>query len=240
MRIRCRDCRHLFGVGFDTPDARELELIDRLKIAHDAHLRGTVLPVEPGLVATLYSGWALQRLPAPGGTLRAARILLPGDMIGLAHAAGEAPEGGELVAATDITLCRFEPEGVAQAPQGPLGQRLFRVGLREASEAKDALAVLRALPANGRTAWLVHDLYARLARRKLARDGAFLLPVLRRDLAELLGLTPMHFRRSCAALLSAGAAQFGRERVTILDAAKLRDMAGGAVEADGPCTRTLF
>lgn len=235
MRIPCHKCRHLVGVGFDAPTPHELALLDRLKVAHGALARGRALAIGPGLLATLYSGWALERRPAPGSALRAARILLPGDMIGLGGATGE------IVAATDITFCRFEPGGVAETAPGPLGARLLRVALRQAAEAEAALAATRALPAVGRTAWLVRALHARLARRKLARDGTFLMPVARRDFAELLGLTPVHLRRSCAALLAGGAARFERERVTILDPARLDALAGGvAADEEGAGARTLF
>lgn len=236
MQIRCRDCRHLTGVGFEAPDSAALDLLQAIKSAHGACERGRTLDLDARLIATLYSGWALERRIAPDGQLRAARILLPGDMIGLASLVRIASPG-DVYAATDITFCSFDGARISAGLRGDLATRLLRVAVEETAEAAAALAALRTLPALGRTAWLIRSLYARLARRRLARDGTFLLPIKQRDLSEILGLTPVHLRRSCAALLAENAARFSRDRVTILDPVRLDTLAGGpAVEH----VQTLF
>ena len=226
MLIPCRECRHLLGVGFEPPGAGDLELIEHAKVAHLAFGRGKTLDLAEMGLATLYSGWALERRLDPTGQMRASRILLPGSVINLAPS-GAPPGAGELVAATDVTFCQFDADRLGSSRQASLAMRLLRVALHQLGEAEQMLAVLRGLPATGRVAWLVRWIYAELVRRRLAHGESFLLPVTRRDLADLLDLTPVHFRRSAAVLNQKGVARIERQRVTILDAQRLDHAAGG-------------
>lgn len=240
MLIPCRECRHLIGVGFEPPSAGELELIEQAKVAHLAFARSKVLDLADIGLATLYSGWAIERRVDPAGRMRASRILLPGDVVNLAWSVA-LPEAGQLVAATDVTFCKLDANRLGGSRQAPIARRLLRIALHQMKEAEQMLAVLRGLPATGRLAWLVRRTYAELVRRRIAHGGSFLFPISRRDLADLLDLTPVHFRRSAAALRDAGAVRIERQRVTILDTERL-DLASGGPSPpdDAAILRTLL
>lgn len=225
MAISCLACRHLHGVGFEAPAPDELERIEGFRTRHQAFPRGATIgdAASAPFLGTLYSGWAVE---FAAGAPRAARLWLPGDLLGLSSLFG-APGGAiKVIAATDVTVCRFEPERLPDmlaAP--PLAERLLRIALWQGAQLTAQIDALRRLPAAGRLAHFLLTTYRALARRRLAHGDRFRLPLQRQQMADLLGLTPLHLRRVTALLEADGLMLIMRDQVELLAPDRLRALA---------------
>jgi CRP-like cAMP-binding protein len=76
-----------------------------------------------------------------------------------------------------------------------------------------------------RIAHLLCEMHVRLGVVELTNDLQFRLPLTQVDLAECVGLTPVHVNRTLKTLREQGLADVRRGRVTILDAARLAALA---------------
>jgi len=76
-----------------------------------------------------------------------------------------------------------------------------------------------------RVAHLFCELHARLAVVGLADDTSFALPITQAELAECVGLTPVHVNRVLRQLREGGTIEFRSSRATILDRARLEQIA---------------
>lgn len=76
-----------------------------------------------------------------------------------------------------------------------------------------------------RIAHLFCELHLRLAIVGIGDDSGFALPLTQQDLAECIGLTPVHCNRVLGALKSEGAVTFQRRRVALHDLPRLRQIA---------------
>ncbi len=76
-----------------------------------------------------------------------------------------------------------------------------------------------------RLAHLLCELHVRLAVVGLADEEGFSLPLTQQDLAECLGMTPVHLNRVLGALKAEGAVTFQRRRVQLENVARLRQIA---------------
>ena len=174
----------------------------------------------------LYSGLALrlaQRGPSARGILG---VVLPGDLIGL-ETLTTARGGLRLEALTDITYCQFDTDRWRELLERPaFAQRLMRIQALARLEAEERQAAATVLSATGNVCHFLLTLYDSLRRRKLAREGAFHLPLSRKRLAAALGLTPLHLRRVLAVLAEAQVLDFREGRVTLQNAARVRALAG--------------
>jgi CRP-like cAMP-binding protein len=234
MAIPCLACRHLRGVGFEAPASDDLEQIEGFRAGHQPFVRGAVIAgarAEPFL-CTLYSGWAIEYAADARGGRRASQLWLPGDVLGLSSLFGAA-RGGEIVAVTDTTVCRFAPDRLPEMLAIPaMAERLLRIALWQNAAIAGRLDGIRRLPAAGRLARFLLTTYAALTRRRLAHDHRFRHPLQRQQIAELLGLTPLHLRRSAAMLEREGLAVIDRDQVRLLAPDRLRTLAGLEPETD--------
>jgi CRP-like cAMP-binding protein len=77
----------------------------------------------------------------------------------------------------------------------------------------------------GRIAHLLCEMHVRLGVVELTSDLQFRLPLTQVDLAECVGLTPVHVNRTLKTLREQGLADVRRGRVTIIDPARLAALA---------------
>jgi CRP-like cAMP-binding protein len=74
-------------------------------------------------------------------------------------------------------------------------------------------------------AHLFCELYERLAIVDLVRGGSYELPISQQELAEMLGITPVHANRTLQQLRKQGHAEFTGGTVTILNLKALKQTA---------------
>lgn len=226
--IPCSQCRHRNGVGFDGHSESDAQFMTGFKIGRGALQTGEWVEGDAArpILLTLYSGWAIRLAkgrPAERGFLG---VALPGDLIGL-ETLFTARGGLRLQALTDITFCQFEPARWRElVDRSSLAERVHRAQALARLEAEERQAAATSLSATGNLCHFVLTLYDALRRRKLAREGSFHLPLNRKQLAAALGLTAIHLRRVLTSLEESGVLTFRDARVTLLNPARVRALAG--------------
>ena len=231
------------GAGLDCPSA----LIAKLEIGsplgkedRDALLTlcGNVRKVEanrdiiregesPDHVHLMIEGWAARYKIVPGGGRQITAFLIPGDFCD-AHVT--------ILRQMDHGIVALTPAAVAYIPQAvfealPLGRPELARALWWATLVDEA--VLRSWIVNmGRrdayegVAHLLCELEVRLLHVGLVLDGHFDLPLTQEELADSLGLTPVHTNRVLQRLRSEGLIKLKGGALTILDRNGLRKAAG--------------
>lgn len=178
------------------------------------------------LLLTLYSGWALRLAkdhPTAHGILG---VTFPGDLVGL-ETVFIKRGAVRLQALTDITYCQFDPARWRELLVRPtLAERLLRLQAQYRLAAEERQMAATTLSATGNLCHFVLGLHDALRRRKLAPEGSFRLPLNRKQVAAVLGLTAVHLRRVLKALESAGLLEMREGRVTLHDITRLRSLAG--------------
>ncbi|WP_322963442.1 Crp/Fnr family transcriptional regulator [Sphingomonas fuzhouensis] len=126
-------------------------------------------------------------------------------------------------------------EIVAHRPR--LTRLLWFSTLLDAAMHREWVFRLGRLEADGRVAHLFCELHARLSMVDLVHDGAFRFPVTQIDLAEAVGITPVHLNRVLRSLRERGLMTFrtGEARILDLDTlAALADFDPGYLYGGGP------
>ncbi len=225
--IDCRHCRHRSGVGFQDLGETELAFMSRFKQGHIAMRAGTPLirqGQEISAVFTLYSGLAIRYRQLGGGRRQVLRILLPGALIGLQTLYG--PSFAAVDAVTDITLCRFDPDRWPELLAMPdLAARICEVQALDRRRTEARLCAVGAAGARANLCHFVADLFFGLRRRRLVSSEQLELPVSHAELADALGITPMHLRRVSKLLDEDGILSLSRRRVVIHDPQQLARLA---------------
>ena len=104
-----------------------------------------------------------------------------------------------------------------------LGQLLSRITLIEASVSREWLVNVGHRSAFQRTAHLLCELAARLRTAGLASGPHYPLPLTQLDLADALGLTPVHLGRALQWLRAEGLIELTGDRLTIPSWSELAD-----------------
>lgn len=180
-------------------------------------LRGRV-----GLIAV---GMALRQRRVRRTEVQAIDVLLPGDLVGIDSAMlGQTPTELKalsqlVVAVADVATFKRALGGSAfsEIVVSVLAQQQFRL--------ENRIVRLGRLHADQRLAAFLLDIHDRLAKQE---DGPIDLPSLaltQRDLANLLGLSPIHVNRVLNKLRSENILSFRRGAFTIIDRVSLRRIA---------------
>lgn len=222
----CDRCVLRNGCGFEDFSQEELAFMIDLKIGHGRAWAGEVIidgtPQKPRCY-TLFSGWAVRCRLLPGGQRHVVGILLPGDTIGL-HAALCGVSDEIVEAVTDVTFCVLHVGKLRElfSVKG-LADRIARMLAWENLQLANRLAVTGACSARVSLAHLICDLHARLAQRRLAQGLSFKLPLSLKQLAEVLGLTPVHLHRVLRGFRKDELFVLENKTVTILDYTRLTE-----------------
>jgi CRP-like cAMP-binding protein len=233
--IPCARCRHRDGVGLEGPSDEEAAFLTGFKVGRGSLAAGASIEADAArpMLLTLYSGIAVRsalRGPAARGILG---VALPGDLVGL-ETLLTSRGGLRLQALTDVTYCQFDPARWRELIDRPaFAERLARIQALTRLESEERQAAATMLSATGNLCHFVVTLYDALRRRKLARDGAFVFPLNRKQLATALGLTPIHLRRVLATLAERRILEFRDGRVVLHNPARIRTLAGNPQFARG-------
>lgn len=226
--LDCRHCRHRTGVGFvDLPDP-DLDFMASFKQRHESASAKTVL-IRQGQrkprVFTLYSGLAVRYRLLHGSRRQVLRILLPGDLIGL-QTLYASPSYAAVQAITDVTMCSFNPDRWGELLHRPgLAARICEIQGIDRRKTEARLCAVGAAGARANLCHFVADLFFGLRRRRLASRLDFELPVSTQQLADALGVTPTHLRRTASDLDRDGVLAIRRRKVLIHDAERLARIA---------------
>lgn len=176
--------------------------------------------VSPDAVVVL-QGWACRYKLLSDGRRQITAFLLPGDMCDL-HVFLEQPMDhsiGTLTPARVALVPRDRLLGLARE-RWPVMQALWWSTLRGEAILREWLAVVGRRSAAERIAHLLYELLLRLQAVGLTEDHAYVLPLTQAEIADTLGLTPVHVNRTLQTLRQDGLIEldsFGNRRLTILD-----------------------
>lgn len=182
----------------------------------------------PEQVYTLYSGWACRTKTLPDGSCQILSFYIPGDFVAAQAIAAE-PLGFSVKSITDVTLCAFDRADFVPflLENEPLRTSLCRDILAQYDQVDRTLADVGRRPAIARIAAFLLSIEGRLRARGLTEDGAFELPIPQGLIADSLGLTTVHVNRTLAQIREAGAIDFSRNAMRILDFAALERLTEG-------------
>lgn len=190
----------------------------------DAQLIRAGDPAAPLL--TIISGWAFRYGLLSNGRRQILSVNLPGDTIGLDTLLTGAP-AYPVQCAGAVTYCVIDRDrAAALAREAPwFRRRALEALARDRAAAETAITRLGQCNAEERVASVFLDLYERLADRGLAGNNSFTLELTQLHLADLVGLTAVHFNRVLKRLVARGLLSVAGHRVTLLNMSSLECLA---------------
>lgn len=204
----------------------DLRLVERLLGAPERNPAGAWLQQEGDRVAgslLIVAGWAAQARVLADGRRQIGRILVSGDIAGLAHRGAGLPMG--VVALTDVVTADLTTvRGLVETGRAPGLTRAWRA--LQAEEQANALAHIMRLgrfTAYERTGHLLLELYERLAAAGLTSGQSMPMPLTQEMLADCLGLSVVHLNRMLQQLRRDRLISADPRKVGFLDLQRLAD-----------------
>lgn len=180
----------------------------------------------PSHVHLMLDGWAARYKIVPEGARQITAYLIPGDFCDLHVGILKHMDHG-IVALTPATVAYISHENIHALTERPeLTRALWWATLVDESVLRTWIVNLGRRDAFEAVAHLICELHVRMKNVGLVDDGAFHLPVTQEELADSLGLTPVHINRTLQRLRSEGLIELRGRTLTILDADKLRQVSG--------------
>jgi CRP-like cAMP-binding protein len=235
------EARRLGSLATLSPD--DLKLIASLKsirVDSDTVVETQASGANQGWI--IREGWCGRLTPGSDGSRSIAVVLLPGDCFGL----GAAPWAGDRLPVRTLTPCTLldaAPIRQVIRLKSPAHARLVeaceRAGWLEQVAALNQITRLSSLAAHARVAHLIMELVVRLDQVGMAPNGSFELPVKQDVVADILGLSGVHFNRVVRQLKEEGLIDTARGFITVTDQNRLADVAAFTRDAlsEGPHAR---
>ncbi len=208
-------------------DERTLEQVGS---SNETFPAGAVIVAEgevPRSVFVLTEGFACRYRDMPDGRRQIMTFLLPGDLCDM-HVF--------LIKAMDHSIAALSPVRLAAIPRETVLDLLFNrpriaaalwwSSLQEEAILRERIVALGRRNAHGRIAYLLCEILWRCRAVGLELDQVVSLPLSQVDLADTLGLTPVHVNRVLKQLRHNGLVKLSNRVLTILDLPGLQAMAG--------------
>jgi CRP/FNR family transcriptional regulator len=172
------------------------------------------------------AGWAGQFHDLSNGHRAIVDIYLPGDVIGLDTALQTRPLK-EVLALTSVTIEAIHAEDALIDLMVCRPTALYIAWLLAQRQRRidRLLAAISCLDARGRLATMVLQFYTRLRRKRLITGSIYNLPLTQTQIGSYLGLTVVHVNRVLRSLRDERIIQVEKHCVTILDLARLMNLA---------------
>nr|WP_283101687.1 Crp/Fnr family transcriptional regulator [Halomonas populi] len=196
-------------------------LLEELEKSPNEVKGGTQLWAEGDLAnefCTLRSGWAFSFRHLENGSRQILEIYLPGDIIGLSEFAfHKRLSGVEMI--EDGVICRFPHERLLELFQAShtLTSVVFAVASRHQVMLTERLVNLARRSARERLANFLLEMYLRVNQLEPEAGNHFNLPLSQEQLADIMGLSPVHVSRTFSALSEANLVHRDRHHVEIPD-----------------------
>lgn len=167
---------------------------------------------------TLRSGWAYSYRHLENGDRQILEVFLPGDIIGLREFAfAQRLENVRMI--NDGVICHFPHNRMLELFRQSLTLTsiMFAIGSRQQALLTERLVNIARRSARQKMAHFLHEMYLRLRQTNDDISGQFRLPLSQEQLADILGLSPVHVSRTFSALSEDGLVFRDRHNVTIPD-----------------------
>ncbi|MDZ3833591.1 MAG: Crp/Fnr family transcriptional regulator [Sphingopyxis sp.] len=176
-------------------------------------------------VLVMRDGWAARFKTLEDGRRQILNILLPGDIFDLqVLVAAEADHG--VIAVTDGSFYALSPPAVRAmlAGSGTLTMAFWWTQVQEEAFLREQIVRNGRQSAQERIGHLLLELHRRAQIVKQAHGDSLRLPLTQTQIADTLGLTPIHTNRVLRRLVRAGYIEMGRQWIHFLDAPALAEM----------------
>jgi len=179
----------------------------------------------PDHCTVLLSGLATRYRLLPEGARQFTALHVPGDFIDLQSFPLKLMDHS-LGALSDCELASIPHTALMEITQTRphLTRVLWKLSLLDAAIHREWVVAIGGLPAVPHLAHLFCEMYLRLESIGLAKDYSFALPLTQEQLADTLGISPVHANRSLQSLRGDGIIQFDGKTGTILNWRKLVDL----------------
>lgn len=167
---------------------------------------------------TIRSGWAYSFRHLENGDRQILEVFLPGDIIGLREFAfSQRLDSVRMI--TDGVICHFPHRRMLEIFRQSLTLTsvLFAISSRQQALLTERLVNIARRTAKQKMAHFLHEMYLRLRQTNRDIGGQFRLPLSQEQLADILGLSPVHVSRTFSALNEEGLVFRDRHHVTIPD-----------------------
>ncbi|GEN27927.1 Crp/Fnr family transcriptional regulator [Halovibrio variabilis] len=171
---------------------------------------------------TLKSGWAYSYRHLEDGDRQILEVFLPGDIIGLREFAfSQRLENVRMI--DDSVVCHFPHKSMLDVFRQSLTLTsvMFAIGSRQQALLTERLVTLARLSARKKMAHFLCEMHMRLRQTNPGIGNQLRLPLSQEQLADILGLSPVHVSRTFTALSEDGLVFRDRHRVTIPDLSAL-------------------
>ncbi|MDQ7730873.1 Crp/Fnr family transcriptional regulator [Halomonas sp. SpR8] len=167
---------------------------------------------------TLKSGWAYSYRHQENGDRQILEVFLPGDIVGLREFAfSQRLEGVRMIG--DGVVCHFPHKRLLDIFREslPLTSVMFAISSRQQALMTERLVNLARRSARQKMAHFLYEMYLRLRQTNPYLTNQFRLPLSQEQLADVLGLSPVHVSRTFTALSEDGLVFRDRHHLTIPD-----------------------
>ncbi|WP_375428920.1 Crp/Fnr family transcriptional regulator [uncultured Sphingomonas sp.] len=182
---------------------------------------------EPGPVFVILEGWACRYKILPNGTRQIMAFLMAGDACDL-HISmlAEMDHGIQAITTARVATVSREEMRTMMHDHPSIARAMYVAQLVDEGIMRAWIVSMGRRSSLERVAHLMCELYLRARDIGLTAAGHVELPLSQIVLADALGMTPVHMNRLLKDLRLAGAMALRRGNLTILDAAKLVQIAG--------------
>jgi CRP-like cAMP-binding protein len=195
---------------------------ERFRAGSDIAIKGRA--PRPGFVVTHGMAWRYRLLS--GGRRQILTVLIPGDFFDLYGFLLEAMDHS--VAAVGPTrIAVIERQAVTRivAAHPRLAAALWWSALQEQAMLRERIVALGRRDASGRLAYFLCEIMWRMQAIGLCEDNGVRLPFTQTDLADALGLTPVHVNRILQRFRRDGLITLDHRRLVLRDLGRLQAIA---------------
>ncbi len=180
---------------------------------------------------TLYDGWVKLYKTLLSGKRQILRFAMAGDFLGF-QADLASPMGHAAQALTDCTLCAFPRARLGELFQArpEIATQFAWMAARDMRLCQEHLTGLGKKSARERIAYLLLEIYHRQrqigqATGRLVPGERIPVPITQEDIADAVGLTPVHVSRTLSRMRAEGLIACAKGEMTIMDEAALKEIA---------------
>ncbi len=232
----CGSCPIRFRAVCSRSNEQELAILEKMKTYKTYGAGQTLVWAgdEMQFIGSVVVGVAALSKTMEDGRRQMVGLLLPSDFVGRP---GRDLAPYDIVAITDVTLCRFQKGPFEKLMQNSasVGPRLLEMTLDELDAAREWMLLLGRKTAREKIASLLAIFAKRDSHLKYRHNTgavAFDLPLSRESMADYLGLTLETASRQMSALKREGVIKLqGKRHITVPDLARLLNETGD--DADG-------
>lgn len=180
---------------------------------------------KPVLTGVLVSGFAYRQKLTGDGSRQIVALQVPGDPLDFQNLyLDESDHNVQALTRAEVAIInRVEFQELARA-RPSIGRAISVLTLVEASMFREWILNVGRRAAPARVAHVLCELAVRLEGQNLADRYGYQLPMTQEQLADVVGLTPVHVNRTLKALETAGLIKRDKRRVSFPDWQGLRDV----------------